>query len=554
MSYQYLHNLLQSIFAEVNQNNAVPSAQNLWSKYNHLISPLAQTQDTRHEFVELGNGIIMPKAVEALRSLSLLRQRFNRDRADNGEDRLLVGRVRGESYLRQRPIQNLDRTMLSSEAQSIAALTPTSFLFSEYQVRGWERVQQAIANGSSLVTVAPTGSGKTEVFLLPIIHQIATSLHTNPPKRFVLLYPRVALLKDQLRRIFEYVSRANTPDNRPFIVGLQFTGIASNVSDTLNNRDLFNGDVFQLIDQCPVCNMEGAQLRLLGGAQANVHRLQCDNTSCQATIHLSLSKKNHGRNKPHLMVTTAESLDRFYLQPEQAFEDYLKSLTGIVVDEVHLYQSLYGAHVHNIIKRIEQMRGNAPFTKIASSATISEPQRFIGRLFDISPFSNIVLHDADRFPKQPAGVEAIFFLQAPEEQNRRGAISTLIQSAMAMGHSVLDQSERALIFTDSLDMVGSVQAKIRDAEQNKGLWKWRTEISQTNNSISFRNVPCPRTLPIMCNEIYEQGECWRVIHGGVSCFAPNPQLRMNPLNIVRVSSGERADYRPECVKGFETKK
>ena len=544
MSYQNLHSLLQSIFVEVNQTNAVPSAQDLWSRYSHLISPLAQEQDLRHEFVELGNGIIMPKSVEALRTLSLIRQRFSRDRSDNGEDRLLVGQVRGESYLRQRPIQDLDRTTLSNEAQAVAALTSTSFHFSEYQVQGWERVKQAIASGGSLVTIAPTGSGKTEVFLLPIIHEIANSLHTSVPKRFVLLYPRTALLKDQLRRIFEYVSRANVPSSSPLIVGLQFTGIGANASDTINNRQLFDGQNFKLIDTCPICSgldEPESRLRLIGSANANVHRIQCDN--CGAVLHLSLSKRNHGSNKPHLMVTTAESLDRFYLQPEPAFEDYLKSLTGIVVDEVHLYQSLYGAHVHNILKRIEQMRGNTPFTKIASSATISEPQKFISRLFGISRSSNVILHDADNFPKKPAGVEAIFFLQAPEEQNRKGAISTLIQSAMAMGHGVLDRNERALIFTDSLDMVGSVHAKIRDAEVNKGLWRWRTEVGQTNNAIRFHNMPCPRTMPILCNDIYAQGECWRVINGGVSCFAPTPNLRSNPLDLVRVSSGERADYR-----------
>ena len=546
MSYNALYSLLHDIFTEVNQNNEVPTAQELWGHYDDRILPLAQAQQTQHEFVDLGNGVIMPKAVEALRILSRLRQRFRRDRIDNDGGDRLVGRVRGEAYLRQRPINNIDRTSLSGEALQIASLSPDHFLFSEYQVQGWQRVQQAIANGGSLVTIAPTGSGKTEVFLLPVIHEIAASLRTPTPKRFVLLYPRVPLLKDQMRRIFEYVHRANTPTNKPLIVGFQFTGIHANVSDTLNNRELFDEGVFQLIEDCPICaipNQPPSRLRLIGDANAQVHCIQCENPNCRATLHLSLSKKDHGKKKPHLMVTTAESLDRFYLQPEQTFANYLRSLTGIVVDEVHLYQSLYGAHVHNIIKRIEQMRGNTPFTKIASSATISAPQNFIGRLFNISPFRNVVLHDADSFPRQPSGVEAIFFLQAPEEENRKGALSTLIQGAMAMGHGVLNNEERALVFSDSLDMVGSIQAKILDAEQNKGLWRWRTETGNTPNSIAFRNAPCPQTLPILCNSIYAQGECWRVIQGGTSCFAAIPDLRTNSLEVKRVSSGERADYR-----------
>ncbi|WP_013322887.1 DEAD/DEAH box helicase [Gloeothece verrucosa] len=185
-----------------------------------------------------------------------------------------------------------------------------------------------------------------------------------------------------------------------------------------------------------------------------------------ATFRTSISKNDHAITRPHILVTTAESLDRLYLNPKPDFENYLRQLTGIVFDEVHLYHSVYGVHIYHLVRRLEELKNGQCLTRIASSATISDPGGFIRNFFYGNSHNSVLVHDASNYEQEPAGLEVLYFLQSPEELNI-GAASTLIQSVMAMGHGVLSNDDRAIVFSDSLDMAGRLTAQIKDAEENK---------------------------------------------------------------------------------------
>ncbi|MEQ8957545.1 MAG: DEAD/DEAH box helicase, partial [Coleofasciculus sp. C2-GNP5-27] len=336
-------------------------------------------------------------------------------------------------------------------------------------------------NREGIVVVAPTGSGKTEVFLMPLIYAIAQSIRQNPahPHRFITLYPRVALLKDQLARIFRYVHRAeqeflktgqlsllgSQTIEQGIIIGFQFRGVCAEAKDTLDNRDIFEED---------------------------------------GTFKI-----------------------------------------------VHLYYSIYGVHIHNLINRLEEWQNGQRLAKIASSATVSEPQRFAANFFYGEPTHPVLVHDAgakDReeqfiYQQEPAGLEVLYFLQSPEGRTNAGAAPTLIQSVMAMGHGVLGNDNRAIVFSDSLDMAGRLTAQIQDAEENKRLWEFRT----ISDAIRFRNITCPGTPPREC-PIYLAGECWRGILGEQECFQLINALREVPLRIISVSSKQQNDYQESLTE------
>jgi ATP-dependent helicase YprA (DUF1998 family) len=573
MSYHDLGDLLERLFARLNAANAVPSPTEVWADCVQDIHNLLESNGIREEFTDLGNGIQLPKALEAARLLQNLRQRFDAD----GRTNRLVGRIRAAVVEKQRPARNVTRnTILSSEsvAGDIVQLTPDSFMsFSRFQVDGWERVLNTINNREGIVVVAPTGSGKTEVFLMPVIYAIAQSIRQNPgnPHRFVLLYPRVALLKDQLARIFRYVHHAEQASlttgqlsllgtqsvEQGIVIGFQFGGICANASETLDNRDVFEEDgTFKIVDQCPICNQ--GKLKADRDRRSNRYRsrnvpsgvtlLYCDNPTCGngSEFRVSIAKNDHAISRPHILVTTAESLDRLYLNPKPDFENYLRQLTGIVFDEVHLYYSIYGVHIHNLVNRLEEWQNGQRLAKIASSATISDPQRFAANFFYGQPHYPVFVHDAGAkdsegqfiYEQEFAGLEVLFFLQSPEGRTNAGAAPTLIQSVMAMGHGVLGNDDRAIVFSDSLDMSGRLTAQIKDAEENKRLWEFRT----ISNAIRFQNTACPGTAPSEC-PIYLAGECWRGILGNQDCFQFIDALREVPLNIVSVSSKQQNDYR-----------
>lgn len=389
---------------------------------------------------------------------------------------------------------------------------------------------------------------------MPVIYAIAQSIRQNPdhPHRFVLIYPRVALLQDQLARIFryiyhaeqEYLSDPSDPSflgssrvNQGIVVGFQFNGIWSEAKNTLDNRDIFTEDrKFRTVEHCPNC---GGILRAATRRQRGVTLIRCDNTvTCRAVFRTSIAKNDHATTRPHILVTTAESLDRLYLNPKANFESYLRQLTGIIFDEVHLFHSIYGVHIHHLVHHLEELQNGQPLAKIASSATISDPARFAAKFFYGNQENDVLVHDASHYEQESAGLEILYFLQSPEGRIYSGAAPTLIQSVMAMGHGVLGNNDRAIVFSDSLDMAGRLAAQITDTERNKRLWEFRV----MSNLIKFENRYCSRTSPSEC-PIYLAGECWRVILGSQDCFQANSNLRENHLNVISVSSKQKNNFR-----------
>jgi len=77
-----------------------------------------------------------------------------------------------------------------------------------FQLEAFKRVKQ----GKNVVIVAPTGTGKTESFLFPILAEI-WGIHPNPLLRrgpfAIFIYPTKALARDQRKKIDEYGKKIN---------------------------------------------------------------------------------------------------------------------------------------------------------------------------------------------------------------------------------------------------------------------------------------------------------------------------------------------------------
>lgn len=551
MSYQALRALLRSAFADLNEANVMAAPQQLWDTYGPEISRLSESPELEHEFTDLSESVRLPRTLEAMRSLQDLRQRFTRTQ----DGTPLVGRVRAEVVLRQQPKRDVARSSLAGHAQQVADVAPESFAaFSEFQTQGWLKASNVLDTGGDLVIVAPTGGGKTEVFLLPVIQKIAQALREgrDDVPRVILLYPRVALLKDQLGRVLRYVHQAErsflggntdrsaTPARGQNItVGFQFRGIAANAARTRENRQVFGEDgSFRVVEQCPVCGDNTLKVTAGEPSYGGRTKLRCNGSSCRATFTVSIAKEDHARSKPHLLVTTVESLDQLYLMAKTELEGYLRSMTGVVFDEAHLYESVYGAHVHNIVRRIDNLRSGKPLAKIAASATISRPERFAAKLFHGDEERVVEVHSAADYEQEPNGLEVIYFLQSPDGGDSPAASRTLIQSVMALGHGVLHGNDKALVFTESLDLVGRLHAQIGDADGTRNLWSFRTQVPD----IYFSGNSCPRTNPVACEEVYHRGECWRGMLGGEHCHEHVYGLRERALNIVQFSSQQQSNY------------
>jgi hypothetical protein len=542
-SWDEFNALLRKIFQPINEGQKVLTPEEFWNQYGTQIGQL-DFDILADKLTELGNGIWSPKPYEALRILSNLRQRRKMSDGHPNDGRALVERVRVEVEARRRPKFDVSKESLTGVKGEIARIGGKDN-YSRFQVEGWWRTDHALSNRTGLMVVAPTGAGKTEVFLLPLVASIAKTLKEQPSQvpHYVLVYPRVALLKDQLSRVFKYSFSASSEyfsgqptllgnkshnHKNPIVIGLQYGGIRSERNTTFQDTNIFDQERFLTVSNCPVC--EKGQL-IRRNAKQDIVPLQCNNDVCQAVFHVTLGRNDLEKVKPHILVTTIESLDRLYLNPK--IETYLKNLDALIFDEVHLYYSLYGAHVSNIIRRVEKIQEQGkPLAKIASSATVSNPERFAAKLFYGDENNQVYLHDANDkvYPSESGGLEVLIFLRSPEGEDSPPPQATLLQAAMAMGHSVLGPEDRTILFTESVDHVNRTSLQLRDAEQEQELWRFRTVVDE----IEFRGLRCPHSSAHECS-IYRTGKCWRGVQGGGECVQYD-RLREQAMRIIEVSS------------------
>ncbi len=107
------------------------------------------------------------------------------------------------NYLKQKSPPTSDKkSFLPTELSEFLITNNLSSLY-DFQVQSFE----SILEGKSIVIVAPTGTGKTEAFLLPILTRIWNeSSHPLMRKGLsaLIIYPTKALAKDQEKKIRKY--------------------------------------------------------------------------------------------------------------------------------------------------------------------------------------------------------------------------------------------------------------------------------------------------------------------------------------------------------------
>jgi len=187
-----------------------------------------------------------------------------------------------------------------------------------FQADSFER----IAGGKNIVITAPTASGKTQAFLLPILDK--TISNPNPGKVSALfIYPTKALAGDQQSNIEDFAEKCGVSIQR-------LDG------DSRNNYRYRN----QIVSNPP-----------------NILVTNFD------MISWHLSRKDKG-------------------EFSKKFAEALSNLQIVVVDEAHKCTGFYGSNISWILKRLQRINPKLQF--VASSATLDNPQDFCSKLFPVS--------------------------------------------------------------------------------------------------------------------------------------------------------------------------
>ncbi|MFB5635810.1 MAG: DEAD/DEAH box helicase [Nitrosopumilus sp.] len=190
-----------------------------------------------------------------------------------------------------------------------------------------ESIREILKGNNSIIS-APTGSGKTEAFAIPILQKI--SENPTPGVFTLLVYPLNALIDDQV----------------------------SKISD--------------LIQKCKLGNKVG--IYSIHGGQSTEYK------------DMIISDANE---KSLIIATNFDFINYHLILQDKKWNELFKNAKIIVMDEAHSYTSFHGSNVYQVLKRMKRYMGKVQF--IGSSATLDNSKEFFSNMFDLpeSSFSYI---------------------------------------------------------------------------------------------------------------------------------------------------------------------
>lgn len=184
-----------------------------------------------------------------------------------------------------------------------------------------EKAIQQIRDGYDVVVSAPTATGKTEAFALPIIQQILERQTGWGPLR--------AAEKRAVQAIFIYPTKALARDQAGKLATL-----ASSV---------------------------GLDVAVLDGDTPKAQR---------AMIF---------RQPPDILITNPDMLHIHLIRPRDPIRRLVRTAKHVVLDELHVYVGAFGSNVHFLLRRLERIC--PPLQIIGASATVANAQEFAELLF-----------------------------------------------------------------------------------------------------------------------------------------------------------------------------
>ncbi len=178
----------------------------------------------------------------------------------------------------------------------------------------------SILNGKNTIISAPTGSGKTEAFSIPILERM--SQESEPGVLALLVYPLNALIDDQVSKISSLIDR---------------------------------------------CDLKG---------RMGVYSIHGGQSSQYKDMIISDASK-----KSLIIATNFDFINYHLILQDKKWNNLFKNAKIIVMDEAHSYTSFHGSNVYHVLKRMRRYMKDVQF--VGSSATLDNSLEFFSDMFDL---------------------------------------------------------------------------------------------------------------------------------------------------------------------------
>lgn len=219
--------------------------------------------------------------------------------------------------------------------------------------------------------VAPTASGKTLTFMIPIlVKAVEEAIEGFKRTVAILTYPRKALAKDQIEKLLELVHRVNKElsrrygKNKYITIGLDYGDIRRNPPRE-KDEPLLN-------IKCPEPGCNGILYLSTKG------EVYCSKNKNHRIHYIYAYKEKVWTSKPQIYVTNIWTLYHRLMNAKTI--NTIGKATYVIFDEAHVYTGYLGGHLHYIIKLLKDLLSRNKPIFIYSSATIPCPSEFLEKL------------------------------------------------------------------------------------------------------------------------------------------------------------------------------
>lgn len=234
-----------------------------------------------------------------------------------------------------------------------------------------------------LLLSMPTGGGKTEAFMIPLLSHIYFRKQSGAANgiKSIIIYPTNALANDQAQRFVEMMYKVNNMLSEAGARREDLITIGILSGDTPNkNKDLIQESLIKI---CPQCGKTDKWNREIA---KNEGTLVCNNILengeiCGTSLDFCrLTKEDIIDSPPDILITNPDEIN-FALQSPKYLPIFQTEVESIIFDEVHIYQGIFGCHIAHLLRRLEETMQYKPLY-IGMSATIGNAKELAALLFD----------------------------------------------------------------------------------------------------------------------------------------------------------------------------
>lgn len=396
-----------------------------------------------------------------------------------------------------------------------------------FQVRAASRILRMSSESgvSGTVVSAGTGSGKTLAFYLPAYASIVPLLIKGVFwTKCLALYPRNELLKDQLKEALVAAKRISAPliaaGKRRLIVAALYGATPNDPSRVKTGEGQWARLTVkgQAAFECPYvrCPECGSKMGWLDkDVNKEEERLVCANSDCHTTIEsdeIRLTRRRMQKEPPDVLFTSTEMMNQRISDSKfrQLFGCEVQAdrkPTFVLIDEVHSYEGIHGAHVALLLRRWARASEARPHY-VGLSATLADAPRFFAELVGLVPG---YVAEVTPAPEEMLARDAEYLLALRgDPSSGTSLLSTSIQALMLLRRTLAPMPNnqfgtKVFAFTDNLDVTNRLYHNLQDAE---GWTPWgRPNPGRPEGSLAnIRSDSRPHAGPRL-----QEGQNWRMV-------------------------------------------